>query len=64
MLRARGTASKVETLGLKPGDYMSIHPADRTDGALDEEVLVAISGYGPTRADVWTVEFRPKPAGK
>jgi len=22
------------------------------DGALEEEVLVAISGYGPTRADV------------
>ena len=36
-----------ETEGLKPGDYMR-HPAGAThfDGALDEEVVVAISGYG------------------
>lgn len=42
-----------ETEGLKPGDYMR-HPAGAThyDGALDEEVLVAISGYGPTSATV------------
>jgi len=42
-----------KTIGLKPGDYMR-HPSGgpHYDGALDEEVLVAISGYGPTRADV------------
>jgi quercetin dioxygenase-like cupin family protein len=42
-----------QTLGLKPGDYMR-HPSGgpHYDGALEEEVLVAISGYGPTRADV------------
>jgi quercetin dioxygenase-like cupin family protein len=42
-----------QTIGLKPGDYMR-HPSGgpHYDGALDEEVLVAISGYGPTRADV------------
>ena len=42
-----------ETVGLKPGDYMR-HPAGAThfDGALDEEVLVAIAGYGPTAATV------------
>ena len=42
-----------QTVGLKPGDYMR-HPSGgpHYDGALDEEVLVAISGYGPTRADV------------
>jgi quercetin dioxygenase-like cupin family protein len=42
-----------QTVGLKPGDYMR-HPSGgpHYDGALEEEVLVAISGYGPTRADV------------
>src|SRR5712692_7796017 len=42
-----------KTVGLKPGDYMR-HPSGglHYDGGLDEEVLVAISGYGPTRADV------------
>ena len=42
-----------KTVALKPGDYMR-HPAGgpHFDGALDEEVLVLISGYGPTRADV------------
>jgi quercetin dioxygenase-like cupin family protein len=42
-----------KTVGLKPGDYMR-HPAGGVhwDGALDEEVLVAISGYGPTSAKV------------
>lgn len=42
-----------QTVGLKPGDYMR-HPSGGAhyDGALEEEVLVAISGYGPTRADV------------
>src|SRR6476646_6399763 len=42
-----------KTVGLKPGDYMR-HPAGGVhwDGALDEEVLVAISGYGPTSANV------------
>jgi ChrR-like protein with cupin domain len=42
-----------KTVGLKPGDYMR-HPSGglHYDGALDEEVLIAISGYGPTRADV------------
>jgi quercetin dioxygenase-like cupin family protein len=42
-----------KTVGLKPGDYMR-HPSGglHYDGALDEEVLVAISGYGPSRADV------------
>ena len=42
-----------KTVGLKPGDYMR-HPAAGVhwDGALDEEVLVAISGYGPTSANV------------
>jgi quercetin dioxygenase-like cupin family protein len=41
------------TVPLKPGDYMR-HPAGgpHFDGALDEEVLVLISGYGPSRADV------------
>jgi quercetin dioxygenase-like cupin family protein len=40
-------------VGLKPGDYMR-HPAGglHWDGALEEEVLVAISGYGPTSAKV------------
>lgn len=38
---------------LKAGDYMR-HPAGghHYDGALEEEVLVAISGYGPTSATV------------
>ena len=42
-----------KTVGLKPGEYMR-HPSGglHYDGALDEEVLVLISGYGPTRADV------------
>jgi len=42
-----------KTVGLKTGDYMR-HPAGGVhwDGALDEEVLVAISGYGPTSANV------------
>lgn len=40
-------------VGLKPGDDMR-HPAGglHWDGALDEDVLVAISGYGPTSATV------------
>ncbi len=40
-------------VGLKPGDYMR-HPAGghHFDGALDEEVLVAISGYGPSSTTV------------
>ena len=42
-----------EAVGLKPGEYMR-HPAGgpHFDGALDEEVLVAIGGYGPTAATV------------
>lgn len=42
-----------ETIGLKPGDFMR-HPKDgpHYDGALDEDVWVAISGYGPTKATV------------
>jgi quercetin dioxygenase-like cupin family protein len=42
-----------KTVPLKPGDYMR-HPAGghHYDGGLDEEAVVAISGYGPTRADV------------
>ena len=42
-----------KTVPLKPGDYMR-HPAGghHYDGGLDEEVVIAISGYGPTRADV------------
>lgn len=42
-----------KTVGLKPGDYMR-HPAGgpHFDGALDEEVYVAIGGYGPTGATV------------
>lgn len=38
---------------LKPGEYMR-HPAGgpHYDGALDEEVWVAISGYGPTSATI------------
>ena len=41
------------TVGLKPGSYMR-HPSGglHYDGALDEDVWVIISGYGPTRADV------------
>ena len=41
------------TVPLKAGDYMR-HPkgGHHYDGALDEEVLVAISGYGPTSATV------------
>ena len=39
-----------ETVPLKQGDYMR-HPAGghHYDGALDEEVIVAISGTGPSR---------------
>jgi quercetin dioxygenase-like cupin family protein len=42
-----------KTVGLKPGDYMR-HPAGgpHFDGALDEEVFVAIGGYGATGATV------------
>ena len=42
-----------KTIPLKPGDYMR-HPAGGVhyDGGLDEETVVAISGYGPTRATV------------
>jgi hypothetical protein len=41
------------TVGLKPGDYMR-HPkgGHHYDGALDEEVIVAIMGHGPTGATV------------
>ena len=50
---ANWTPEKEKTVGLKAGDYMR-HPAAGVhwDGALDEEVLVAISGYGPTSANV------------
>jgi quercetin dioxygenase-like cupin family protein len=42
-----------KTVGLKPGDYMR-HPkgGNHYDGALEEEVLVAIMGHGPTSATV------------
>ena len=42
-----------ETIPLKPGDFMR-HPkgGPHYDGALDEDVWVAISGYGPTKATV------------
>jgi quercetin dioxygenase-like cupin family protein len=42
-----------KTIPMKPGDYMR-HPAGGVhyDGGLDEETVVAISGYGPTRATV------------
>ncbi len=42
-----------QTIGLKPGDFMR-HPkgGPHYDGALDEDVWVAISGYGPTTATV------------
>lgn len=42
-----------EAVPLGPGSYMR-HPAGghHYDGALDEEVLVAIAGYGPTGATV------------
>jgi quercetin dioxygenase-like cupin family protein len=44
---------KAKTVGLKPGEYMR-HPAGgpHYDGALDEDVWVAIGGYGPTGATV------------
>ena len=44
---------KAKLVGLKPGEYMR-HPAagPHYDGALDEDVGVAISGYGPTSATV------------
>ena len=43
-----------KTIPLKAGDYMR-HPAGafHYDGALDEEVLVAISGYGPSSTTVF-----------
>lgn len=42
-----------KTVGLKAGDYMR-HPkgGNHYDGALEEEVLVAIMGHGPTSATV------------
>jgi len=42
-----------QTVGLKPGDFMR-HPkgGPHYDGALDEDVWVAISGFGPTKATV------------
>ena len=44
---------KGKLVGLKPGEYMR-HPAggEHYDGALDEDVWVAIGGYGPTSATV------------
>ena len=44
---------KGKLVGLKPGEYMR-HPAGgpHYDGALDEDVWVAIGGYGPTSATV------------
>jgi hypothetical protein len=43
-----------KTIPLKAGDYMR-HPAGKFhyDGALDEEVVVAISGYGPSSTTVF-----------
>jgi hypothetical protein len=48
------TFAPEHTVPLEPGDYMR-HPAGRYhyDGALDEEVLVAISGYGPSSTTVF-----------
>ena len=42
-----------DTIPLKPGDFMR-HPkgGPHYDGALDEDVWVAIGGYGPTKATV------------
>ena len=42
-----------QTIPLKAGDFMR-HPTGgpHYDGALDEDVWVAISGYGPTKATV------------
>ena len=42
-----------QAVPLKPGDFMR-HPkgGPHYDGALDEDVWVAISGYGPTKATV------------
>jgi quercetin dioxygenase-like cupin family protein len=42
-----------KAIPMKPGEYMR-HPAGgpHYDGALDEEVWVAISGYGPTSATI------------
>ena len=42
-----------KAIPMKPGEYMR-HPAGGShyDGALDEEVWIAISGYGPTSATV------------
>ena len=50
--RAR-TSRRTRRSALKPGEYMR-HPAGgpHYDGALDEEVWVAISGYGPTSATI------------
>ena len=54
VLTGEGDAFTPEkTVPLKPGDYMR-HPAGghHYDGGLDEEAVVAISGYGPTSATV------------
>jgi quercetin dioxygenase-like cupin family protein len=42
-----------KAIALKPGDYMR-HPSGGVhwDGALGEEVLVVLSGYGPTSTKV------------
>ena len=42
-----------QTIPMKAGDYMR-HPAGghHYDGALDEEVIVAISGMGPSGSTV------------
>jgi len=42
-----------EAIPLRPGDYMR-HPkgGPHYDGAIDEDVWVAIGGYGPTKATV------------
>jgi hypothetical protein len=47
------TVEPSKAVGLKPGDYMR-HPkgGHHYDGALDEEVIVAIMGHGPTGATV------------
>ena len=59
-----------KAIPMKPGEYMR-HPAGGShyDGALDEEVWVAISGYGPTSATVLDGgelfgRSRPAPATK
>jgi hypothetical protein len=47
------TVEPDKTVPLGPGSYMR-HPAGahHYDGALDEEVVVAISGYGPSSTTV------------